>query len=105
MKHFASNIRFIRKANRLTQKEMAQKLGKAATSVASWEQGIRTPIVKDTMLICKVFGVEMEDLLNTDLSLSYKPSNVSIYEITALYKKLDSTQQKIVYDLMKSMVK
>ena len=29
MKHFADNIRFIRKANKLTQKEMAAKLGKA----------------------------------------------------------------------------
>lgn len=105
MKYFADNIRFIRKANRLTQKEMAAKLGKAPTTIAGWEQGIRTPIVRDTMQICKIFGVELDDLLDKDLSLSYSPSNISIYEFTELYKKLDSTQQKIVYDLMKSMVK
>lgn len=29
MKYFADNIKFIRKANRLTQKQMAAKLGKA----------------------------------------------------------------------------
>lgn len=105
MKYFADNIRFIRKANRLTQKEMAAKLGKAPTTIAGWEQGIRTPIVRDTMQICKIFGVELDDLLDKDLSLSYSPSNISIYEFAELYKKLDSTQQKIVYDLMKSMVK
>ena len=46
MKYFADNIKFIRKANRLTQKQMAAKLGKAPTTVAGWEQGVRTPIVR-----------------------------------------------------------
>lgn len=105
MKYFAQNIRYIRKANGLTQKEMADKLDKAPTSVASWEQGVRTPNVRDTMQVCRVFGVELDDLLDTDLSLSYKPSNSNINEIIALYRKLDSTQQEIVYNLIKSMVK
>ena len=104
MKYFADNIKFIRKANRLTQKQMAAKLGKAPTTVAGWEQGVRTPIVRDTLEICRIFGVELEDLLDTDLSLSYVATNVNIYEMTELFNKLDSTQQKIVYDLMKSMV-
>lgn len=105
MKYFAQNIRYIRKANGLTQKEMADKLGKAAPSVASWEQGVRTPNVRDTMQVCRVFGVELDDLLDTDLSLSYKPTNSNINEIITLYRKLDSTQQEIVYNLIKSMVK
>lgn len=105
MKYFAQNIRYIRKANGLTQKEMADKLDKAPTSVASWEQGVRTPNVRDTMQVCRVFGVELDDLLDTDLSLSYKPSNSNINEIITLYRKLDSTQQEIVYNLIKSMVK
>lgn len=105
MKHFADNIRFIRKANRLTQKEMAAKLGKASTTIAGWEQGVRTPIVRDTLQVCKTFGVELDDLLYTDLTQTYSPNNISIYELTELFKKLDSGQQKIVYDLMKSMVK
>lgn len=105
MKYFASNIRFIRKANRFTQKEMADKLGKSPTAIANWEAGNRTPTVKDTIVICKVFGVELDDILDTDLSLSYTATNTNIYEVTELFKKLDSEQQKIVYDLMKSMVK
>ena len=82
MKYFADNIKFIRKANRLTQKQMAAKLGKAPTTVAGWEQGVRTPIVRDTLEICRIFGVELEDLLDTDLSLSYVATNVNIYEMT-----------------------
>lgn len=105
MKYFASNIKHIRKVNRLTQKEMADKLGKAPTTIAGWEQGVRTPIVRDAFTICRVFGVEIEELLDTDLTLSYTASNVNMYEVTQLFKKLDSSQQKIVYDLMKSMVK
>lgn len=105
MKYFAQNIRYIRKANGLTQKEMADKLDKASTSIASWEQGVRTPNVRDTMQVCRVFGVELDDLLDTDLSLSYKPTNSNISEIITLYRKLDSTQQEIVYNLIKSMVK
>ena len=105
MTYFADNIRYIRKAHRLTQKQMASKLGKAPTTIAGWEQGVRTPIVRDTLTICKIFGVELDDLLYKDLSLTYSPNDVSIYELTTLFKKLDSAQQKIVYDLMKSMVK
>lgn len=92
MNNFAQNIRYIRKINKLTQKEMAKKLGKAPTSVASWEQGVRKPTVKDTVLICKVFGIDIGNLLDADLSLSYSSTNNSFYEVTELYQKLDSTQ-------------
>ena len=105
MKHFAENIRFIRKANRLTQKEMADKLGKAPTTIAGWEQGVRTPIVRDALTICRIFGVEIDDLLDEDLSLTYSADNINMYEFAEMFRKLDSAQQKIVYDLMKSMVK
>lgn len=105
MKYFATNIKHIRKANHLTQKEMADKLDKSPTAIANWEQGTRTPIVRDVLQICKVFGIELDALLDTDISLTYQANTVSVYEITELFKKLDNEQQKIVYDLMKSMVK
>lgn len=67
--YFAENIKYLRKMNHLTQKSLADRLGKTANAVSNWEQGIRQPTVNDMITVCNYFDIEIMDLMEKDLSL------------------------------------
>lgn len=103
--YFPSNLRFLRKAHKLSQKELAAKVDKVPSLISMWESGLRDPILDDVRLIADYFNIALSDIIATDLSMSYSTTNININEVITMFKQLDANQQKIVYDLMKSMVK
>ena len=84
---------------------MGLKLGKSSTAIAGWEQGVRTPIVKDTMEICKAFNIDFNDLIYTDLSMHPEVVDNHLNEMIDLYKRLSADQQTAIINTMKAMVK
>ncbi len=68
--NFAKNMRYLRKENHLSQNEIAEKLGyKSFTTIQKWEDGTATPSYKVISKIADIFNVDVEDMMNTDLSL------------------------------------
>ena len=67
--YFASNIKHLRKVNRLTRKDLAVKLGKTANAISNWEQGIRQPTVNDMVVIANYFNIDIMDLYEEDLTV------------------------------------
>lgn len=67
--YFASNIKYLRKINRLTQKDLAKKLGKTPNAISNWEQGIRQPTVNDLAIVCNYFNIDIMDIFEEDLSV------------------------------------
>ena len=41
----------------LTQKQVAEKLGKNPMTIASWEKGKTSPSIKNLYRLCKLYGV------------------------------------------------
>ena len=103
--YFADNIRYLRKRAKLTQKELGVKLGKSSNAIANWEQGVRQPIVRDTIAVCKLFGVDFDDLLYSDLSLHIDTDTTLLGEAIGVFKQLTEDQQKAVIATMKAMVR
>ncbi len=66
-------IRELREARGLTQKELAVLAGLALGSVASAEQGTRTPSITTAFQIATALGVTVNDLLDSPESESPKP--------------------------------
>lgn len=64
----SSNIRHIRKANGLTQKEFASILGVEDPAVSKYESGDNKPTIESLVNISEFFGVSVDDLLKKDLS-------------------------------------
>ena len=65
---FNENLRFLRKANNMSQDALADKLGyKSFTTVQKWEDGTAFPKVENLNKIAKIFNVELNHLLNYDL--------------------------------------
>ena len=58
----ASRLREYRKAVKLTQEELAQKLGKRQSVVSSWELGTGIPDANQLPAIAKALGVSISDL-------------------------------------------
>lgn len=62
------NIRYLRKSNRITQKELARLLGVEDPAVSKYESGDNKPTVEGLLNISEFFGVTVDDLLKKDLS-------------------------------------
>ena len=59
-------IKELRNEIKITQKELAKLVGKSPTAVASWEQGLSEPCVNDIRLLCSIFGVSANELLEIE---------------------------------------
>lgn len=60
--NFAYNLRFLRKANRLNQQQLAEIVHKSKVTVSAWENGTRQPLVEDVYVLAKYFNLDMETL-------------------------------------------
>lgn len=66
---FKENLRFLRRKNNMSQDELAEILGyKSFTTVQKWEDGTSFPKVTNLNKLAEMFNVELDDLLNIDLT-------------------------------------
>jgi len=65
---FSENLRYLRYQNKMTQDELAAKLGyKSFTTIQKWEDGTAFPRVKSLNQLALIFNVEVDHLLNVNL--------------------------------------
>lgn len=65
--NFKDNLKKIRKDNNLSQEELADKLGVSRQAVSKWESGLAYPEMDKVLQICKMFNLNIDDLLNKDI--------------------------------------
>ncbi len=61
---FAENIRLLRIEHRLTQDELAQKIGVSRSTVSAWENGKTEADFKTLARLRDLFDVTYEELLD-----------------------------------------
>ena len=65
---FKDNLRYLRRSNKMSQDELADKLGyKSFTTVQKWEDGSAFPRVRTLNRIADIFEVDVEHLLNVNI--------------------------------------
>ncbi len=62
------NLKKIRKDNNLSQEDLAEKLGVSRQSVSKWEQGIAYPEMDKVLQICKMFNLNIDEIMNQDIA-------------------------------------
>ena len=67
--NFASNLQKLRKDKNMSQEALAEKLDVTRQSVSKWESGVTYPEMDKLISICKIFNVDMDTLVNGDVSL------------------------------------
>lgn len=65
---FKTNLRYLRKVNKMSQDELAEKLGyKSFTTVQKWEDGSAFPRVSTLKKIADIFDIDVDHLLNLNV--------------------------------------
>lgn len=68
--YFAENIKYLRKKNKLSQEDLAKKLGyKNYTTITKWESKLSEPPLSMVSVVADLFGVSMNEIVNVNLSL------------------------------------
>ena len=62
----------LRKENKMTQKQIAEKLGIMDTSVSKWERGVNAPDISYLTELSKIFHVTVQELLNGERKFKKK---------------------------------
>lgn len=58
----AKNLLFYRKKNKITQKQLAERLGVKHNAISAWENGVNSIDIDTLFQVCKIFGVTVNDM-------------------------------------------
>lgn len=89
------NLIFYRKKSKITQKDLAEELGVAATTVSGWERGATSPDIDTLFLICNVLHVGLYEMcgITVDNSALSEEENALLNTYRSLNPK---GQQKLL---------
>ncbi len=88
---FRDNLVHLRKLNRMTQEDVAEKVGVTRQAIAKWESGETVPDLDKCRLLADVFGVSLDDLANykaeENLGLDLPPKGKHLFGIVTVGDK------------------
>lgn len=61
---FSVKLKNLRIETKLTQKQIAEKLGMSETGYASWEQGLSEPSIDNLRKLCLIHNISPNELLD-----------------------------------------
>ena len=64
---FADNLRNLRKSKKISQEELAEKVGVSRQSVSKWETSEAYPEMNNILELCKIFHCTINDLVNDNM--------------------------------------
>ena len=63
---FATNLRMLRAAAKLTKEEVARKIGVTASTITNYEDGITVPDYRACWILADLYNVSMAELGSRD---------------------------------------
>lgn len=68
---FGQNLQFLRKMrNKMTQEELAEKLGVSRQTISKWELDVVYPEMNKVVELCTLFSCSMDQLIREDMNVS-----------------------------------
>lgn len=74
----ANRLRQMRNKNNLSQEELAAKIGVSRQAVSKWERAETSPDTENLILLAKLYGISIDELLNTDIRSNSQASGSGI---------------------------
>ena len=65
---FGDNLKRVRKMRKISQEELADKLGVSRQSVSKWETGENYPSMTNIMCLCTIFKCKLNELVHEDMT-------------------------------------
>lgn len=85
----SQNIKRLRKANGMTQNELAKYLKVVPTTISAWELGRNKPLMDKVTLMADLFGVSTSDIVGDTFEKD---------DITTVYQQLNDDRKNRVLD-------
>ena len=85
--NIAANLRHLRKANRMSQEEVAEKIGVSRQAVAKWENGDSLPDLVNCEALANLYDVSLDDLVRYDAEaegMPIPPRNKHLFGVVTL---------------------
>lgn len=94
MKFFSQNLKYLRKQSGKSQPEVCEEMGYSSRSrLANYEGGVSTPNVEDLITLAKYYDVNIDDLLNRDISIPRE--EISEEDVSFLTLQVHSLEQRV----------
>ena len=88
---FRDNLVQMRKLRRLTQEDIAEKVGVTRQAVAKWEAGETVPDLDKCKMLAEILGVSLDDLANYEpdknLALGVPPKGKHLFGVVTVGDK------------------
>lgn len=97
---FGYNLKQIRKSKKISQEDLADKLGVSRQSVSKWETGENYPTMQNIVCLCDIFRCKMNDLVHEsfeDIDFMDKEIKMSVVKLNEEEQKRMKTLSKILY--------
>jgi AbrB family looped-hinge helix DNA binding protein len=85
--NIAANLRFLRNKHRLTQEEVAERIGVTRQAVAKWESGDTLPDILNCEALAELYDVSLNDLVRHDTEtegMPIPPRNKHLFGVVTL---------------------
>ena len=92
---FGDNLRSLRKLKKISQEELALKVGVSRQSVSKWETGEAYPEMNNLLELCKIFKCHINDLVN-DSIIDLDSMDEDVMESVVKLKKDEQKKMKII---------
>ena len=112
---FSTNLRILRKINKLTLESLGKNLGISKSALSDYENAHTFPSLDVCESICQFFGINLNDLQNSDFSemsleqiqqnsqnRNYEPKNEDRNDLTNPFKQLEF-QNKLLHQQVEGL--
>ena len=89
----ANRLVGLRKSSGLSQEALAEKLGISRQAVSKWERAEASPDTDNLILLARLYGVSLDDLLKTEDEIPMPEKETSSYTETETYGDAGSDKQ------------
>ena len=101
---FGDNLKMIRKMRKISQEELADKLGVSRQSVSKWETGENYPSMTNIMCLCTIFKCNINELVHedmTDINSLDEEIKMSVVKFKSKKQKKVKVLSSIIADIAK----
>ena len=92
---FGDNLKQIRKSKKISQEELAEKLGVSRQSVSKWETGENYPRMQNIMCLCTIFKCNINELVHEDfVDINFLDEEIKINAVK--FKKDEQKKMKSI---------
>jgi phage repressor protein C with HTH and peptisase S24 domain len=96
MNYLPNNLKYLRQENKLTQQDLAAKLGLKRSHIGAYEEGRATPKIPMLQQIASTFELSLDQLVSTDLSLDNLANTPSSGALKVLSVVIDAGNEELI---------